>query len=74
MKLRHAANVQRAIVEDKPGLWEESILAIDKDGYAVCRSEEIARRIIACVNACNGLPTEELETYGLMHVKGKLTR
>lgn len=34
------------------------------DGPDLRRVED-ARRIVACVNACKGLPTEELERYGI---------
>ncbi|WP_273763560.1 hypothetical protein [Aeromonas hydrophila] len=55
----------------------------DARGYAVCdvwprgddgmASEEgkaNARRIVACVNACRGLPTDELEQKGLVAAVG----
>jgi hypothetical protein len=32
---------------------------------AVCQHEESARRIVACVNACAGQPTELLEATGI---------
>lgn len=33
-------------------------------------TEEDARRIVACVNACRGLPTDELEQKGLITAVG----
>jgi len=33
-------------------------------------NEEDARRIVACVNACRGLPTDELEQKGLVAAVG----
>lgn len=46
----------------------------DNDGWYVargneqigyCLTEDDARRIVACVNACDGLDVEELERFGL---------
>ena len=34
------------------------------DSFAVAISEDRARRIVACVNACAGIGTEALEKYG----------
>lgn len=55
----------------------------DARGYAVCdvwprgddqlaseEGEDNARRIVECVNACRGLPTDELEQKGLVAAVG----
>lgn len=43
--------------------WDESGVIHAKDGShpARCDNEENSRRIVACVNACIGIPTEILE-------------
>lgn len=40
------------------------------DGWTKTDREENARRIVACVNACRGLPTDELEQKGLISAVG----
>ena len=51
---------------------------VEKDGLQIAHglSEEDARRIVACVNACAGLPTEVLERYklGVIGVDYKSTK
>ena len=51
---------------------------VEKDGLQIAHglTEEDARRIVACVNACAGLPTEVLERYklGVIGVDYKLTK
>ena len=55
----------------------------DARGYAVCdvwprgddqlaseEGKDNARRIVACVNACRGLPTDELEQKGIVAAAG----
>lgn len=39
-----------------------SLLAVDQDGYAIILSEEDARRIVACVNYCESLDTDGMES------------
>lgn len=34
------------------------------DGADYSQATANARRIVACVNACAGMPTEEIESYG----------
>lgn len=40
-----------------------SLMTVGDDGLATMYSEEDARRLVACVNACAGIPTEDLERY-----------
>lgn len=51
--------------EDNDGWYLESLSAKEKLGHgdqiAYCLSEDDARRISACLNACNGLPDEALD-------------
>ena len=52
------------------GGWWTEILGLkgpERRGgkWSIRLSEEDARRIVACVNACKGIPTEELEKNGL---------
>ena len=51
---------------------------VEKDRLQIAHglSEEDARRIVACVNACAGIPTEVLERYklGIIGVDYKLTK
>ena len=51
--------------EDNDGWYLESLSAKEKLGYgdqiAYCLSEHDARRIRACLNACEGVRTEHLE-------------
>ncbi|WP_459575862.1 hypothetical protein [Aeromonas enteropelogenes] len=50
-----------------------SILTVtEEDGvtFAAVYSNDDARRIVACVNACRGLPTDELEQNGLVAAVG----
>ncbi len=45
----------------------------DRKGLPTAISDEMcanARRIVACVNACRGLPTDELEQKGLVAAVG----
>ena len=49
----------RAIVtKENPML---SLLSVGEDGLAIMYEEADARRIVACVNACAGISTENLE-------------
>lgn len=48
-----------------------SLLGLDLDEYACFMNEEDARRVVACVNACAGIPTDDLEAspeHGLPHL------
>lgn len=48
-----------------------SLLGLDLDEYACFMNEEDARRVVACVNACAGIPTDDLEAspeHGLLHL------
>ena len=51
--------------EDNDGWYLESLSAKEKLGHgdqiAYCLSEDDARRISACLNACNDLPDEALD-------------
>ena len=48
----------RAIVtKENPML---SLLSVGEDGLAIMYEEADARRIVACVNACEGIPTYQL--------------
>jgi len=50
---------KRAIVE--AGIPMLSLLSIDEDGLGIFFEGGDARRVVACVNACNGIETVELE-------------
>ena len=51
----------RAIVtKENPML---SLLSVGEDGLAIMYEEADARRIVACVNACEGISTEYLEKF-----------
>lgn len=53
------ADEPRAIVSTaEPNM---SLLTVDQDGYGMLYSEADARRIVAAINACAGIPTEVLE-------------
>ena len=50
-----------------------SILTIATEGaiaFGAVYSADDARRIVACVNACRGLSTDELEQHGLVSAVG----
>lgn len=42
-----------------------------EENWIDCNTEANARRIVACVNACDGISTEYLETTGLPEFAGK---
>lgn len=64
------------------GPWHKGFFV--GDGFNICcssdgrvvgaiRTTEDRRRIVACVNACEGISTEILEHFGQMVVEGALT-
>jgi hypothetical protein len=57
----------------KPHAGNRGFEIADSSGLnQVCQdvNEANARRIVACVNACRGLPTDELEQRGLVQAVG----
>jgi hypothetical protein len=62
----------------------EPLAVYQEDGEVICyldnhyrsneEAEANARRIVACVNACKGITTENLETRGVMAVGETYTR
>jgi hypothetical protein len=57
----------------------ESLLTVDGDyGMAKLYNVEDARRIVACVNACAGIPTEQLEqshrNHAVTHLVEEIAR
>ena len=76
MKTEHTPEPWKSIEEQFHG--EVMNFIGDKDGGTIGEiyTENDARRIVACVNACAGLPTEVLERYklGVIGVDYKSTK
>ena len=76
MKTEHTLEPWKSIEEQFHG--EVLNFIGDKDGRTIGEiyTENDARRIVACVNACAGLPTEVLERYklGVIGVDYKSTK
>jgi hypothetical protein len=56
-------------IEDATGATVADLYVKNKHGFVnfSCDSAEHARRIVACVNACEGIATEKLEAERLMN-------
>lgn len=53
--------------------WNHGVIIKANDNIpAQATSEEDARRIVACVNACAGIPTEQLESGEVRSVRDEL--
>lgn len=46
-------------------IFDDDNFAVAEAFYGSGEGKEVARHIVACVNACAGIPTEDLERWGV---------
>ncbi|WP_279501635.1 hypothetical protein [Aeromonas veronii] len=68
MTIKHAPEPWHECAEGKCGCGQ--ILGPESVYIATVKDPATRRRIVACVNACRGLPTDELEQKGLVAAVG----
>lgn len=62
-------------VEDDGNELPHMLVVADRDGYGRVEADETdARRIVACVNFCAGVPTEQLEEIGLGGLRAEIEK
>lgn len=68
MTIKHTPEPWHECAEGKCGCGQ--ILGPESVYIATVKDPATRRRIVACVNACRGLPTDELEQKGLVAAVG----
>jgi len=61
---------QQIITAPESGRYKDVICDLSQSDFYASQAVENARRIVACVNACRGMPTKELEDIGLVGAVG----